>query len=69
MPRRKAVTKPAAKRGSDAEQRFIQDALARGQAVFKTPELKELPPGATHWIIKDDKTGELRLQRGRFSMA
>jgi hypothetical protein len=46
-----------------AEQRFIDDLIARGEAV---PEGEELPPGATHVIVYDDD-GRRTVRRKRFS--
>lgn len=45
------------------EERFIDDLLARGQAVL---EGEELPPDATHVVERDDD-GRRRLRRVRFT--
>ncbi len=48
---------------ADAEQRYITDLIARGEAV---PEGEELPPGATHEIVEDE-SGRKTVRRKRFS--
>jgi hypothetical protein len=45
-----------------AEERFIADLISRGEAV---PEGEELPPGATHEIVRDDQ-GRRTARRVRF---
>jgi hypothetical protein len=45
------------------EQRYIDDLIARGEAV---PEGEELPPGATHEIVVDEN-GRRTVRRKRFS--
>jgi len=45
------------------EERFIDELLARREAV---PEGTELPPGATHEVYLDDR-GRRHLRRVRFS--
>lgn len=46
-----------------AEERFIDDLIARGEAV---PEGEELPPGATHVVIYGED-GKRTVRRVRFS--
>ncbi|MFJ9560140.1 hypothetical protein ACIRQQ_08875 [Streptomyces fuscichromogenes] len=46
-----------------AEERFIDDLLARGEAV---PEGEAVPPEATH-VVEHDKDGRRRLRRIRFT--
>ncbi|MFI1970479.1 hypothetical protein [Streptomyces cinnamoneus] len=46
-----------------AEERFIDDLIARGEAV---PEGEELPPGATH-VVVHEPDGRRTLRRMRFS--
>ncbi|MGE5829889.1 MAG: hypothetical protein ACM30G_16225 [Micromonosporaceae bacterium] len=45
------------------EERLIEELVSRGEAV---PEGTELPPGATHEIVRDDQ-GRRHLRRKRFS--
>ncbi|GGN26439.1 hypothetical protein [Streptomyces fuscichromogenes] len=54
---------PAQAARRQAEERFIDDLLARGQAV---PEGQEVPPDATH-VVEHDKDGRRRLRRIRFT--
>ena len=52
-----------------ASERFIRDLLIRGEAARPTPE-GDLPPGATHRIVEDDKEGGLpTIERERFSIS
>lgn len=46
-----------------AEERFVDDLIARGEAV---PEGEPLPPGATHVVVRDG-SGRRTLRRVRFS--
>ncbi|WP_330337512.1 hypothetical protein [Streptomyces sp. NBC_00557] len=46
-----------------AEERFIDDLIARGEAV---PEGEDIPPGATH-VIVHDQSGRRTVRRVRFS--
>jgi hypothetical protein len=49
-----------------AKEKFVEDALTRGEAA-KADEKGELPPGATHEII-EEREGELpKIRRRRFS--
>jgi hypothetical protein len=48
---------------ADEEQRYIDDLIARGEAV---PEGEELPPGATHEIVVDEH-GRRTARRKRYS--
>lgn len=54
---------PAKAAERQAEERFIDDLLARGQAVL---EGEELPPDATH-VVERDEDGRRRLRRVRFT--
>jgi len=45
-----------------AEERFIEDLISRGEAV---PEGADLPPGATHEIVRDEH-GRATVRRRRF---
>ncbi|HEX5740213.1 MAG TPA: hypothetical protein VFY17_01515 [Pilimelia sp.] len=47
-----------------AQEGFIDDLIARGEAV---PEGEELPPGATHHVAVDEQ-GNRTVQRRRFSL-
>jgi hypothetical protein len=57
------VPAPPPEARPDEEQRFIDDLIARGEAV---PEGQELPPGATHEIVVDEQ-GHRTVRRKRFS--
>lgn len=47
---------------------FVRGLLLRGEALpLSTPE-NELPPGATHVIVEDEKGGSRKVKRVRFSM-
>jgi hypothetical protein len=52
-----------AERARQEEERFINDLIARGEAV---PEGEDIPPGATH-IIVHDQSGRRTVRRVRFS--
>lgn len=50
----------------EAEQRFVEDLIARGEAV---PEGTDpLPSGATHEIVEEGDGGIARVRRRRFSI-
>ena len=50
-----------------AKERFVRDVLSRGKAV--KPTGKDLPPGVTHEIVKDDGKNLPTIRRRRFSVA
>lgn len=60
---RDAEEDPAEAAERQAAERFIDDLLARGEAV---PEGEELPPGATH-VVERDAEGRRTLRRVRFT--
>lgn len=64
------ATKPKSKskKKPPAAVRFVDELVARGEAVEKKSAGQKLPPGATHWLIVDKKTGERSVSRGRFSL-
>jgi hypothetical protein len=64
----KSKPKPARLKNVDAKKRFVDGLVERGQAVEKKTAGQKLPPGATHWLVVDEKTGERRVERGRFSL-
>ncbi len=45
---------------------FVRSVLVRGEAAVATGG--ELPPGATHEIVKENKTGLPTIRRRRFSL-
>ncbi len=52
---------------SKAEKRFVRDLLIRGEAAELLPD-GELPPGATHKIVKNNDEAEPQVERERFSI-
>lgn len=68
-PRKKSAkaAKPSSKDVAAAE-KFVDDLVTRGEAVKKKPGTEELPPGATHWLSEEGKTGARSVKRGRFSL-
>jgi hypothetical protein len=70
------ATKPTDKAGAtedapaspSAEERFIEDLIARGEAA-RPDEDGNLPPGATHQIVDDPEGGAPKLVRRRFSIS
>jgi hypothetical protein len=58
-----AATDEVTDAATDEEQRYIDDLIARGEAV---PEGEELPPGATHEIVVDEH-GRRTVRRKRYS--
>jgi hypothetical protein len=69
MPARKKPSKSAQpKPGAAAARHFVDELVARGEAVEKKFAGQKLPPGATHWLVVDKETGERTAVRGRFSL-
>ena len=62
-----AKGKEKAKVDRDAEQ-FTRDTLARGEAA-EADASGNLPPGATHEIVKENTEGLPKIERRRFSLA
>lgn len=50
-----------------SEEQFVRGVLIRGEAA-KSGEQGELPPGATHRIVEDDKGSVPVIERDRFSL-
>ncbi len=63
---KKKVTKKRA--ASGAEKLFVDNLIARGEAVKKTGGKQKLPPGATHWIVENKDEKAATVQRARFSL-
>ncbi len=69
MAKKKVVKKTVKKRAkSDAEERFVDDLIVRGDAVKKTGGKQKLPPGSTHWIVENKDEQSRTVKRGRFSL-
>lgn len=51
--------------GEQAEQRYVDDLIERGEAV---PEGEELPPGATHEIVEGEDDEPPKVVRKRYSI-
>ena len=69
MARKKATGKTVKNRAkSDAEERFVDNLVIRGEAVKKTGGNQKLPPGATHWIVENKDEKAIKVKRGRFSL-
>ncbi len=66
MPKKKAKPDDEQKQrtAQEDDDQFISGLLERGEAV--KPDCGELPPGATHEIVEDDK-GTTTVKRRRFS--
>ncbi len=62
------VAKSKSKKNSAVAVRFVDELVARGEAVEKKSAGQKLPPGATHWLVVDQETGERTVVRGRFSL-
>lgn len=69
-PKKKRTTAAGAKRSrlATAQEHFVEGLVTRGQAASKKSAGQELPPGATHWIVEDKKTGKTTVKRARFSL-
>lgn len=55
-------------RRKSAEQKFTDDLVLRGEAVPKKSSGQKIPPGATHWLVEDEKTGARKVKRARFKL-
>jgi hypothetical protein len=64
----KGKAKKSAEALDPAASRFVRDLLIRGEAVKPTADEGDLPPGATHKILDDDKDGLPEIERERFSL-
>lgn len=53
------------KEKDEAAERFVEDLLIRGEAACPDPQ-GDLPPGATHEIVKEPG-GKPKVKRRRFS--
>jgi hypothetical protein len=60
--------RPQETEAEKAAERFVEDLLIRGEAVYPD-EHGELPPGATHEIVEEPGDGKPpKVRRRRFSM-
>jgi len=64
MKRKRVAAKATARREQSAD--FVQDLVARGEAVPSAPD-GSLPPGATHEVVGKQADGTPVVRRKRFS--
>lgn len=67
-PRARASKRKAGKTAAQAEAHFVEGLLTRGEAVPRKSAGQKLPPGATHWVVGEEKGGKTTVKRGRFSL-